>query len=528
MLQTSARFVRLNLQNFRTMSTRPSRKCKAVSNLNPMNGKKQRTGEKVTKITKESESIKSLGVECSNNSNNDASREVAPSPKKQKAQSEAAVPRNTSSSGEVSQTRTETDQATAIAAKKAKAADARLAKQAERPMFERTPMTRKYKAGSEQAFVAVAWNVAGLRAVLRTPQRIESFRRLVDVEKPDYLLIQEHKLQGKDVEEIETALEPYIPGYESHWVSSTGKKGYSGVAVFLKYPVRNTPSDKQVADAGDGKNCANAKPNKEKKGKQASLKDMFGIKKDVEQELVSETSSTKTMKNSDSQMYRAINVTMPKIEGASDEGRVITVEYPHFYMVGAYVPNSGQNLARLEYRIGGWNKSLNAYMKELEKTKPVILGGDLNVAHTDQDVYNPEAKHIPKSAGTTPQERRAFSELLSDGEMVDTFRHYHPDARGAFSYWSMRVNNRVVNRGMRLDYFVASKILVDNTAKSSETTDQSTDATEKPALASKNATPYKTQGAQILDAWISPEYNGSDHCPVGIAIAIDSFKDIAF
>ena len=103
---------------------------------------------------------------------------------------------------------------------------------------------------------------------------------------------------------------------------------------------------------------------------------------------------------------------------------------------------------------------MRAHLTELGKTKPVVLLGDLNVAHLDADIWNVTAKHIPKSAGCTPREREAFGTMLADGPYVDCFRHLWPDATGAFSYWSTRGGNQLLNRGLRLDYAVASAALL--------------------------------------------------------------------
>ena len=148
--------------------------------------------------------------------------------------------------------------------------------------------------------------------------------------------------------------------------------------------------------------------------------------------------------------------------GTLHEGRTVTVELEHMYAVAAYVPNSGQKLERLDYRVDEWDPALRAYLQQLERTKPVVLYGDLNVGHRDADIWNFDAKHIPKSAGLTARERDSFSTLLSSegGGFVDCFRALHPDAAGAFSYWSTRAGNEKLNRGLRLDYAVASAALV--------------------------------------------------------------------
>lgn len=119
------------------------------------------------------------------------------------------------------------------------------------------------------------------------------------------------------------------------------------------------------------------------------------------------------------------------------EGRTVTLELADVVAVAAYVPNSGQKLERLDYRIDTWEPAMRAYLRELaSRGKPVVLFGDLNVGHLDADIWNVTAKHIPKSAGLTPREREAFGKLLEDGPYIDCFRHLWPEATGCFSYWS--------------------------------------------------------------------------------------------
>jgi len=158
------------------------------------------------------------------------------------------------------------------------------------------------------------------------------------------------------------------------------------------------------------------------------------------------------------------SVELDKV-GALNEGRTTTLELDSCFAVAAYVPNSGQKLERLDYRIDTWDPALREYVRELEKRKPVVLFGDLNVCHLDADIWNHDAKHIPKSAGCTPRERASFSTLLGDEyNFVDCFRQLHPDVSGVFSYWSTRAGNQLLNRGLRLDYAVTSAALVSGDA----------------------------------------------------------------
>jgi len=144
-----------------------------------------------------------------------------------------------------------------------------------------------------------------------------------------------------------------------------------------------------------------------------------------------------------------------------DEGRAITVEFENFFFVGLYVANAGQNLVRLNYRIEKYDIAVRNYVASLSKKKPVVMGGDLNVAHQDNDVWNFDAKHLKKQAGCTKEERDSFTAFLESQDRVDSFRYLHPEAK-VFSFWSTRAGNRPVNRGMRLDYFIVPKSMMTN------------------------------------------------------------------
>ena len=145
------------------------------------------------------------------------------------------------------------------------------------------------------------------------------------------------------------------------------------------------------------------------------------------------------------------------IEEHDNEGRVITLEYDKFFLVNVYTPNSQQKLARLEYRMS-WEDVFRNYLKDLEKNKPVILCGDLNVAHKEIDLKNPSSNR--KNAGFSDEERSKMSELLNSG-FTDTFRYSYPDIEGVYSWWSYRFNARANNAGWRIDYFIVSQSLND-------------------------------------------------------------------
>ena len=168
------------------------------------------------------------------------------------------------------------------------------------------------------------------------------------------------------------------------------------------------------------------------------------------------------------------------IEEHDHEGRVITAEYPDYYVVTCYTPNSQNELARLSYRMQ-WEDDFRQFLKKLEEKKPVIFCGDLNVAHTEIDLKNPKTNR--KNAGFTDEERSKFTELLDSG-FIDTYRYFYPDKEGVYSWWSYRFKAREKNAGWRIDYFCVSKSL-------------------KGRLA----------GTQI-----HTEILGSDHCPVELEI----------
>ena len=158
------------------------------------------------------------------------------------------------------------------------------------------------------------------------------------------------------------------------------------------------------------------------------------------------------------------------------EGRVLTLEYPDFYLVNVYTPNSQNELARLDYRMT-WEDAFLAYLKKLEETKPVIFCGDLNVAHEEIDLKNPKTNR--RNAGFTDEERRKMTDLLAAG-FIDTFRYFYPDMTDIYSWWSYRFRAREKNAGWRIDYFIVSEVLKD----------------------------------RLQDAKIHTEIFGSDHCPV--------------
>lgn len=170
------------------------------------------------------------------------------------------------------------------------------------------------------------------------------------------------------------------------------------------------------------------------------------------------------------------------IDELDTEGRLITLEYPQFYLVTCYTPNAQRELARIDHRLK-WEAAFLKHMCNLDQQKPVILCGDLNVAHQEIDLKNPASNR--GNAGFSDEERACFSELLSSG-FTDTFRYLNPNTTGAYTWWSYMFNARTKNAGWRIDYFITSKRIAPN----------------------------------IVQAPIFADTLGSDHCPVGLALSL--------
>ncbi|EME27464.1 Exodeoxyribonuclease [Galdieria sulphuraria] len=165
-------------------------------------------------------------------------------------------------------------------------------------------------------------------------------------------------------------------------------------------------------------------------------------------------------------------------------GRLIVAEYENFYVASVYVPNSGDKLKNLEYRVHSWDPSFCSYICELQMKKPIVLLGDLNVAHQDIDVYAPE--RLGSKAGFVQSERNNFSKFLEETKMVDSFRYLYPHRKEAYSFWDYKTGGRLRNQGWRIDYCLLSSSLVSN----------------------------------LVDAFILDKIEGSDHCPIGIQMRI--------
>lgn len=171
------------------------------------------------------------------------------------------------------------------------------------------------------------------------------------------------------------------------------------------------------------------------------------------------------------------------IEKHDQEGRVITLEYKDFYLVTVYTPNAKRGLERLDYRME-WEDDFKNYLKELDQKKPVVVCGDLNVAHEEIDLKNPKANI--GNAGFTYEERNKMTDLLNTG-FIDTFRYFHPNEENHYTWWSYMGNARSKNIGWRIDYFLVSERIID----------------------------------KVKDTMIYQDVYGSDHCPIGISLELD-------
>jgi exodeoxyribonuclease III len=262
-----------------------------------------------------------------------------------------------------------------------------------------------------------SWNVNGIRATLRSGALID----FIEKHDPDVLCLQETKAHPDQVElgEIEQM------GYRQFW-SSADKKGYSGTAIFTRENVLSSQD-----------NFPEEILNK------FNLKDSYG--------------------------------------DMSREGRICTVELADFYITTVYTPNSKNGLERLALRTEGWDAAYLAYIKYLEQTKPVIFCGDINVAHTENDLARPETNH--KAHGFTDEERAGFQAFV-DNRYIDTFRKFTPEGNGFYTWWTAWGGARQRNVGWRIDYVLTSEALE----------------------------------SRLVDASIHADVLGSDHCPVSLEI----------
>lgn len=285
------------------------------------------------------------------------------------------------------------------------------------------------------AIKLISWNVNGLRACMQ--KGFVDFYKSVDA---DIFSIQETKMQENQLtDEIKNLSE------NEYW-SSAEKRGYSGTAVFSKQkPLRVIIGiEKSVADVIRSKIKANVSEN------------VFSGECKLEQDSL--------------------------LIEQSNEGRIIVLEYEKFFLINCYVPNSKRQLERLDYRIE-WENEMREYLVYLDKIKPIIYCGDLNVAHEEIDLKNPSSNH--NNAGFTDKERSQMTKLLDAG-FIDTFRHKYPDVREKYSWWSYMFHARENNAGWRIDYFIVSDRIKD----------------------------------KIIDSKIHSQVLGSDHCPIELDIDI--------
>jgi exodeoxyribonuclease-3 len=330
-----------------------------------------------------------------------------------------------------------------------------------------------YYVLSVTAFKIASWNVAGLRAVIK--KNPTALIDLCEKHNLDMLCLQETKLQEIHLEDpklkIKGLMEPY--GYDEHWSCSTVKKGYSGTAVFVK---RRTIK-------GDLSS---------KKSKQTKIANFFATSDEAKPKAKEAASKAAMDLPVNSELLVPTAVTDKLGKEIDNEGRSIILEFPWGTIANVYVPNSGQNLERLDFRTKEWDKFFLGHMqkKHQQRGLPVMWLGDLNIAHQAHDIWNDGAKHLDKQAGVTPQERASFTEQLEAG-FVDAFRKLHPGAKGHYSYWSQRAGNREPNKGLRLDYFVCSPEFFDDNSK-----------------------------VIARDSYMIPDQMGSDHCPIVLELEI--------
>ena len=315
------------------------------------------------------------------------------------------------------------------------------------------------KERGSYTFRVGSWNVAGLRALMKKdPQSLAALVKKYDL---DVLCLQETKLQEQHLNDPKLKINEILvqEGFEAYHSVSTEKKGYSGTATFVR------------------------KPRGGKIGKQQTLDGFFGAS----------ASTLKTLEKQNIDPELLVPEVSYAIGGGHDtEGRTIILDFPLFSLFNVYVPNSGQDLKRLDYRVNDWDKYFLSVVQKKRKDRgvPVMWLGDLNIAHTNLEVWNDGAKHLPKQAGVTPEERASFQEQLDAG-FVDAFRRLHPEAKGHYSYWSTRAGNREPNKGLRLDYFICDPMFFEEDSR-----------------------------VVVRDSYCCHEVQGSDHCPVVVEIEI--------
>ena len=425
--------------------------------------------------------------------NDERTRAVDMPPKKKREVEEGGVADLPAADGAVEGTRGSNDDDAIEARTPAKKKPAKKPKVELPDVIPQSDAPRAEPPGSTppgaKRFKAISWNVAGLRALL--DKNSHTLRRIADVESPDVICVQEHKLQDVHVDDAVRRLGEILPEYRTvKFAVSTAKKGYSGVAILAKAPIASSSSSAPEP----------AKP----AARQGTL--LGFVKKAPASSTAADDAAERRQPHpvsADPGHARLLGIVEGMGDfraGYTDEGRVLTLEFDAFNLVFTYVPNSGQKLERLEYRLKKWDVDFRAYLRHLDgetRGKPVVVGGDLNVGHLDEDIYNVDAPHTKKQCGLTPEERASWTRTLEEVRLVDTFRAFHPNARGWYSYWSGRAGNKPRNRGLRLDYFAAS---------------------ERIAAGAGGGGGVRVVDSFVLDKLVA---EASDHAPVGITLALD-------
>ena len=423
--------------------------------------------------------------------NDERTRAVDMPPKKKREVEEGGVADLPAADGAVEGTRGSNDDDAIEARTPAKKKPAKKPKVELPDVIPQSDAPRAEPPGSTppgaKRFKAISWNVAGLRALL--DKNSHTLRRIADVESPDVICVQEHKLQDVHVDDAVRRLGEILPEYRTvKFAVSTAKKGYSGVAILAKAPIASSSSSAPEP----------AKP----AARQGTL--LGFVKKAPASSTAADDAAERRQPHpvsADPGHARLLGIVEGMGDfraGYTDEGRVLTLEFDAFNLVFTYVPNSGQKLERLEYRLKKWDVDFRAYLRHLDgetRGKPVVVGGDLNVGHLDEDIYNVDAPHTKKQCGLTPEERASWTRTLEEVRLVDTFRAFHPNARGWYSYWSGRAGNKPRNRGLRLDYFAASERIAAGAGG----------------------------GVRVVDSFVLDKLvaEASDHAPVGITLALD-------
>jgi exodeoxyribonuclease-3 len=303
----------------------------------------------------------------------------------------------------------------------------------------------------------ISWNVNGLRACVN--KGFLDFYKNIDA---DIFCIQETKMQEN---QVDLQIKNLVPNV---YFNSAEKKGYSGTAVFAK----ETPIN--VFYGIHPKIAKNIRQDLYNLKATEYLDDLKSLNKTLNED------EKEALGDSKINFSSADEIAL--LTEKDNEGRILTLEYDKFFLVNCYVPNSKRALERLNYR-AVWEDEMKEYLKELDKIKPVIYCGDLNVAHEEIDLKNPSSNH--NNAGFTDIERNKMSLLLNSG-FVDSFRYIYPDKEGEYSWWSYMFHARENNAGWRIDYFIVSDRIKD----------------------------------KIQDAKIHQEVFGSDHCPIELDIKL--------